>query len=57
MVFVDAARHSYSDHFVSVVTTLRGDHLSLLALLHVNADCAEQVVVALALAIIKRTAI
>lgn len=57
VAFVDAAQYGRSDHFVSVVTTLKGDHLSSLTLLHANADRAEQVAVALALAATNRTAI
>lgn len=57
VAFVDAAQYGYSDHFVSVVTTHKGDRLTSLTLLQANTDSAEQVVVALALATTKRTAI
>lgn len=57
VAFVDAAQYGYTDHFVSVVTTIKGEHLSSMTLLNSNADRAEQVAVALALAATDRTAI
>lgn len=57
VAFVDAAQYAASNHFVSVATSLRGELLTSLTLKYTNADKAEQVAVAIAMATTNRSTI
>lgn len=57
VAFVDAAQYAASNHFVSAATSLRGELLTSLTLKNSDADKAEQVAVAIAMATTNRSTI
>lgn len=57
VAFVDAAQYVKFKHFVAAVTSLQGEHLTSLTLPNTDADRAEQVAIALALATTDRTTV
>lgn len=57
VAFVDAAQYAASNHFVSAATSLRGELLTSLTIKNTDADKAEQVAVAIAMATTNRSTI